>query len=349
MGAQTKVGMLVAGALVLFGVTVFVLGQQEHLWRRKVGYLLQFARTNGLQAGAPVSLSGVPIGTVEAIQFAGDPARNVIDVTVSVDARDAARIRTDTVATIRTLGLLGDKYIELVPGNTPEAKPLPPGEQIASTDPTDYESILGQSGDIVTNVVEVTAALKDVLQPIQRGEGLLGAMLQNREFGETTLQALEGTLVNVRGTSQKLDHILERVDRGEGVIGRLMRDSKESKQIMQSLDRSVRSLERLTRRLEDGRGAAVRLMEDQAYGDRLLERLDRAVEGLDAVLTKMNQGEGTLGKLVNDPTLYDESSQLVSELRSSWLVRFYELLRGLWPVSGSRPAPEPEPEAEATP
>jgi phospholipid/cholesterol/gamma-HCH transport system substrate-binding protein len=338
MEKTTKVGALVAAALVILGVTIFLLGQQEHVWERKVTYVLHFARTNGLQTGAPVSLSGLPIGSVDWLHFSNEPGASDIVVGVQVDANVASRIRADTKATIRTLGLLGDKYIELVPGTAPDAPPIPPGERIHTVDPTDYEALFGQSGgDIVTNVVEVTAALKDVLQTIQRGEGLLGAMLQNKEFGDTTMRDLQGTLEHVRGTSQKLDQILARVDRGEGAIGRLLRDSKESRDIVGGLDKSVQSLERLTGRLEKGRGAAARLLEDEEYGDRLLAKLDRTIGDLGEVATKLNGSQGTLGKLINDPSLYDETHGLVRDVRSSWVVRLYEAVRGLWPAGGGAP------------
>jgi phospholipid/cholesterol/gamma-HCH transport system substrate-binding protein len=336
-GAQTRVGALVLGALVILGATIFLLGRQEHLWERKVAYPLRFARTNGLQRGAPVSLSGLPIGSVDSLHFSPEGGPDYIEVWVRVDADAASRIRSDTTASIRTLGLLGDKYIELVPGST-TAEPIPPGGLIPSVDPVDYEALFGRSGgDIVTNVVEVTTALKDVLQTIQRGEGLLGAMIRNREFGETTLRDLQRTLGNVRGTSQRLDRILSRVDRGEGVIGRLVGDTKESRTLAASLDRSIQSLARVTDRLEHGRGAAVRLMEDREYGDRLLSKLDRTVTDLGTVADKLERGEGTLGKLVNDPALYDEARGLVHDVRSSWLVRFYEALHGLWPSGGGAP------------
>ena len=342
MAKQTRVGILVAAALLIFGVTTFLLGRQQHLWERKVDYILYFTRTNGLQKGAPVSLSGLPIGSVDRLHFATEPGINRIEVGIRVDADAAPRIRTDTRATLRTLGLLGDKYIELVPGTQSDAVPIPPGEVIPSVDPTDYEAVFGQSGDIVTNIVEVTAALKDVLQTIQRGEGLLGAMVQNREFGKATLEDLQGTLVNVRSTTQNLDRVLARVDRGEGVIGRLLRDSKESRDIMAGLTKSVQSLERLTTRLDKGRGAAIRLVEDQQYGDRLLAKLDRTVDNLAEVSAKLNSQEGTLGKLINDPSLYRDTQSLVREVRSSWLVRMYEAIRGLWPS----PAPSPPAPAE---
>jgi phospholipid/cholesterol/gamma-HCH transport system substrate-binding protein len=342
MAKETRVGTLVLAALVIAGVAIFLLGRQQHIWERKIGYEMHFARTNGLQRGAPVSLAGVPIGSVDRLYFAPDSTRNEIIVDVEVDADVAPRIRSDTKATIRTLGLLGDKAIELVPGNDPNADAIPAGGRIPSIDPTDYEALVGQSGgDIVSNVVEVTAALKDVLQTIQRGEGLLGAMLRNREFGARTLESLQDTLANLKATTGKLDHVMEQVDTGDGMLARLIRDPK----LAASLDRSLQSVERVTKRLERGKGAAMRLIEDETYGDRLLAKLDRAVDDLGQVAQKLNRGDGTLGKLINDHTLHDEATGLVRDVRSSWLVRIYEGLRGMWPSSGTGPPPAKGPEA----
>src|SRR5207244_9356407 len=136
---------------------------------------------------------------------------------------------------VRTFGLLGDRYIYLTPG-TPEAEPVEPGGLIPAIDPVDYEGLLGQSGDIVTNVVEVTTSLKDVLGTIQRGEGLLGAMVRNREFGDQTLRDLQRTLSNVQNTSNSLASILARVEHGEGVLGYLVRDTKASQSLLRDLN-----------------------------------------------------------------------------------------------------------------
>ena len=243
----------------------------------------------------------------------------------------------------RTLGLLGDRYIELTPGS-PDKPPVEPGGLIAAIDPVDYEQVLGRSGDIVTNVVEVTTSLKDVLQTIQRGEGLLGAMVRNTEFGDATLQNLESSLQNVRATSQRLDGILARVERGEGVAGRLLRDTPDSRKLWARLDHSVAEIDELSTRLANGNGALVRLIEDEAYGRRVLENLDVTLRELRDVMDKVNAGQGTLGKLVNDASLYDDARGLVSDVRSSWLVAFYRGVSGLWPFGRSAP-----PEAPTTP
>src|SRR5438132_20153 len=178
-GSQTaRVGFLVFVALAILIATIMSLGGEQKFWERKVQYEVHFARTNGLQVGAPVSLTGVTIGSVAEMRFPPDPTASYIQVLVNVLGDATPRIHENSVATIRTFGLLGDRYVELSAGS-PDSPPLPAGGLISSIDPVDYEAVLGQSGDIVTNVVEVTASLKVVLQAIERGEGTLGKLVND--------------------------------------------------------------------------------------------------------------------------------------------------------------------------
>src|SRR5207249_3491974 len=194
-----------------------------------------------------------------------------------------------------------------------------------------------------TNIVEVTAFLKDVLGAIQRGEGLLGAMLRNRELGEATLVDLQHTMANVQETTASLEKILQRIDRGEGLLGQLTSDTKEARELLTHVRRSARSLDALTTRLNRGNGALARLMEDEAYAHRVLGNLDRAISDLADVAAKLDHGQGTLGKLVNDPSLYHDTKALVGGARKSWLLRF------LGGGGSAPPADAPPPTAAPAP
>jgi phospholipid/cholesterol/gamma-HCH transport system substrate-binding protein len=338
MGRQTKVGLLILVAIAILIVTTLSLGQGQHFWERKVNYEIHLVRTNGLQEGAQVSLSGVPVGSVTDLRFPSDLSVRYIVVTLRIATDVAPRIRTDTVAAVRTFGLLGDRYVELTPGS-PEAQPVEPGGLIASIDPVDYESLLGQGNDAVTNIVEVTSSLRDVLGTIQRGEGLLGAMVRNREFGEQTLRDLQQSLANVQTTSNALANILQRVERGEGVLGYLVHDSKESRELLGNLNRSAKSLDRLTMRLSSSRGTLARLIDDEEYAKRLLTNLDHTTQNLAEITAKINHGDGTLGRLVNDPTVYNQAKGLLGGASKSWFLRFFA---GAPPPAGPSAAPAPE-------
>jgi phospholipid/cholesterol/gamma-HCH transport system substrate-binding protein len=334
---QARVGLLVLLAITILVVTIVSLGQEQHFWERKVRYRIHLSRTNGLQVGAQVSLSGVAIGSVTDMALPPDPAESYIEVTFKVAQEVAPRIRENSVASIHTFGLLGDRYVELSPG-TPDSPVVPPDGLVTSIDPTDYEAMLGQSGDIVTNVLEVTSSLKDVLESIQRGEGLLGAMVRNKEFGEETLRDLRDSLANVKTTSHELSEILTRANRGQGVIGALLHDSKENRELVDGMRRSVASLDQVTARFAKGHGALPRLVSDDAYAKRVLGNLDRLLAELAEISTKVNSGQGSLGRLVNDPSLYDQAKGLVGGVGHSWVFR---LLGGGAPPKNAPPQQAP--------
>jgi len=337
-----RIGLMVATALGIFMLTILSLGQEQRFWQRKVQYEIRFARTNGLQKGALVSLNGVTIGSVNELRFPPDPTDNHIQVLINIASNVAERIREDTGAAIRTYGLLGDRYIELSAGSA-AAPPLPPGSRIQAVDPIDYEQVLGQSGgDIVSNVVEVTASLRDVLQSIQRGEGLLGAMLRNREMGEATVTDLRQTMANLQDTTRSLDRIIVRVERGEGLLGQLTTRTKENAKLLERIDRSVANVEDVSRRLATGEGALPRLFEDKVYADRVLGNLDRAIADLAEVTGKINGTHGTLGKLINDPGLYREAEALVGRVRKSWTARLFRLLGGNEGAPSGETPPAPD-------
>jgi phospholipid/cholesterol/gamma-HCH transport system substrate-binding protein len=309
-------------AIAILVVTIFSLGSEQRFWERKVQYEVHFTRTGGLQTGSQVTLNGVLVGSVEEMRFPPDPAVNYIQVLLNVRSDVTPRIRDDTVASIRTYGLLGDRYIELSAGS-PEAPAVPPGGLISSIDPLDIESLVGRGGDIVTNIAEVTASLKDVLGSIQRGEGLLGAMLRNRELGESTLVDLQRTMANVQETTKSLNEILDHVNHGQGVLGQLTGDTREAKELAAHIQHAARSIDEFSTRVNRSRGTVARLVEDEAYARRVLGNLDRTLADLADVAAKLDRGEGTLGKLVNDPTLYHETRSLVGGARKNWLLRLF--------------------------
>jgi phospholipid/cholesterol/gamma-HCH transport system substrate-binding protein len=329
-------------ALATFMAGLFLIGRGKGLLQRSVRYRIHFSRTNGLLVGAPVALTGVNVGSVTDITFPEDTDARHIDVEIEVRRHVVSRIREDTIASIRTQGVLGDKYVELSAG-TPPAPAREPGSIIPEMDPIDYEAVLGQSGDIVTNIVELTGSLRNVLQAIDRGEGLLGAIVRDRDQGELTFADVQQAVSNIAEITAYMESILASVERGEGLIGALVRDTATAQGVVAGLTRSAENLDRFTARLEKSRGLLPRLIEDEAYAERVLADLETTTRALADLTGKMSRGEGTLGALIQDRTLYDETTAFVRTTRKSWALQLYRGVRGLWPFgdSASEAAPSP--------
>jgi len=365
---QIKVGLLIVATLIIFGVTIFLMGKERRFFENKVPFEIHFSRTIGLREGAQISLTGVRVGSVESLTFPPNVEENYIVVRVNIVGDVAQRIRKDTIARIRTQGVLGDKFIELS-GGSPQSKPLPPGSLISSVDPLDYEALLGESGDIVqsfasvasslktilksaeegksllgqvvapehekkwidtaNNLRSVSTSLKNILSSVEKGEGVLGQLVQNKEAGQAMVEDLKVGLHQLRMATESLQKTAQKIEHGEGTLGTLIQDPQAGKEILANLRRSAANLETVTRQLREGGGILQRLIMDKPYADRLLGHLDQTTRDIAQITGKIDRGEGTIGALVNDPQLYQEAKDLVGNAKGSWLFSIYRFFRNL--------------------
>jgi len=305
-----SVGLVAFVALTAIGVGVFLVGSEQRFWEGRADYRLHFTRTNGLQEGAPVALDGVNVGRVARMRFPIDPRAQYVQVDISVSTNVSSRIRRDTTAKIGTLGMLGDKYIELNSG-TLDSEAIEYGGLIRSIDPIDYEDIFGQSGDIVSNAIEVTALLKRTLTDINSGEGIVGRLISDRDFGRQFADDLSLTIGNIASATRRLDATLARIESGEGGLGVIMRKEDELDSIISNLAVASEGMAALSKQLNEGRGTIPRLIHDEAYADETLGSLSEAGSSINEIVDQIKSGRGTVGKLIYDDQLYDDASKLV--------------------------------------
>src|ERR1051325_9259334 len=124
---SVRVGMLVTVALAVLMVFVFFIGSESKIFARKNEYEVRFDSVAGLAEGNPVKISGVTVGVVRDIKLPRDPKQKDVFIQLMVDRKYAERIRADSRARLKKLGLLsGDSYIDVTPGN-PRFEVLEPG------------------------------------------------------------------------------------------------------------------------------------------------------------------------------------------------------------------------------
>ena len=296
-------GLVSLIALVLIGLGVFAIGNEQRFWEGRSNYRLRFTRANGLQEGAPVALSGVYVGSVSRMSFPHDPRAQYLEVEITVSSDVAPRIRHDSFGKIQTLGMLGDKYVELSAG-TLDAEQLEDGGLIPSHDPTDYEAILGKSGDIVSNAIEVTALLRDVLTDVTDGEGLVGRLISDREFGRELSTDLSDALANIESATESADRLIERAQHGDAAIGALLDGGDQVRSILANFETSSAEATEFAVSLNEGEGALPRLVTDKEFADRTFARLEDTTSSISHVADAVRNKDGTLGRLIYDDELY---------------------------------------------
>ncbi len=184
----------------------------------------KFHHVKGLNYGSEVSLVGLRIGTVRKILVSDTPEKELItELAISREMMD--RIKEDSVATIKTSGVLGDKYIELSIGS-PSAPVLKAGSYIRAEEPADIVSKTGdlmgglseyfkKGGDLellLKNLNQVALNLSTITAEMREGKGLL-AELSHGESGHKFSKA-----------TGHLEDILRKINNGDGTIGALIND-----------------------------------------------------------------------------------------------------------------------------
>jgi phospholipid/cholesterol/gamma-HCH transport system substrate-binding protein len=187
MSRTARLGAFILGALILFGLGVFLIGDRQFLFSRTYRLKAPFDTVAGLDDGAVVRSGGVRVGTVERIDL---PRRPGDKVTVVMKLEKATRevIRKDSVASVETEGLLGAKYLSVSFGSG-ASEPVRDGDTIGGRPPLDYADLAKKANEIMettkaslANVDAATANLQSIAAKIDRGDGTVGALVNDRKL-----------------------------------------------------------------------------------------------------------------------------------------------------------------------
>lgn len=289
MKRELRIGIFVGTALLIVAVFVFIVGDLSVLFK-KAGYavFVDFDSAAGLENRSVVKMSGVKIGTIEDIKLSRRKAR----ITLSIYA--GTEIPKDSKATTSSLGLLGEKYMEIIPGDSPEN--CRPGDVLGSQPVMGFDQIGGLLQSVGTEVTEAGRAVKDALGPETRAN-------------------LSRTIENLASLSSEIKDL---VGRNRGEIGK-------------TVDEAGRAFRNLNLKIDEtaaGLNDTLRLLKDIAAENRenvkidlqgiksLIDKIEESLKLLNAALEKATKGEGTVGKLIQDPALYDKAAKAVEDIGS---------------------------------
>jgi phospholipid/cholesterol/gamma-HCH transport system substrate-binding protein len=136
---ELTVGIFVFAMLISVGYLAVRLGQMEILGNDYYTINARFESVGGLRSGSDVEIAGVQVGRVTDIQLNKDDFVALVEMKIRGDVA----ITDDSFASIRTTGLIGDKYVKISPGGSDIV--LKPGETIIETQsPVDIEDLISR-------------------------------------------------------------------------------------------------------------------------------------------------------------------------------------------------------------
>jgi phospholipid/cholesterol/gamma-HCH transport system substrate-binding protein len=296
--SKVKIGLVVVLALAMLVIMIMNLEEGMGLVSRQTRFRAVVDHTQGLKVGGPVRLNGVDVGNVRKIGIAKDDAK--VEILFSVTTHVAPHIRTDASVSIRPLGLLGDKFLDILPGTSSQAPMPPDGMLMGKAEP----DVSGLASDASATFGNINAALQDIqrlLAGLNQGQGTAGKLMTDPGLYDHSQRVLE----KLDLASDKSIALLSKVEHGEGTIGQLMTD----KEVYARANRVLKELSELTSRLNNQNGTLVKLSDPMLYS-----RLDNLTARGELLLNKVEHGNGTIGKLVNRDELYTRVDKLLTEV-----------------------------------
>ncbi|MFZ3209664.1 MAG: MlaD family protein [Geobacteraceae bacterium] len=331
--SQVKVGIFIVFALLFFAGGVLLMGEKTKFFVPKGRLSVIMADVGGLKIGAPVWLAGVDVGLVRDILFARPNRANDVEIMLEIEKSALEKIGKDSKVSIKTRGLLGEKYVDITPSQflveTPETR------------------IYGVSAPKLDDVMQKAATSFDrlnlALDKINQGEGTLGKFARDPKlFNQLLLLTKElttfaqsvnhgeGTLGRLNRSSEPYDRLLSVLNRADatlkdiqtsdGTFSKLVNDRKLYDKLVALADKSAQAADdvrELNKKLTSKESTIGKLLGEREFYDRgisLIDRADRAVGSFEEIANRVNSGEGTAGRLIVEKDIYTRMNQMLDNV-----------------------------------
>ena len=286
----------VVGIFIIVAVAVFLyMGLQIRAWRLDAyqynPYTICFHDVSGLSQQADVQIAGVSVGWVDDIRLVSSGQH----VEVNVMVLRQYVLHANAYGIIRQDGMLGTKFLEIVPGDA-QMPAIEPGSTLMQPDQRPYavDDMIQQVGEVVSQVRDISKTFQETL-----------AQETNTQQLSKTVETLHETAQYMSSFMQRLDdlvsgnhdNISQTVERLHAISGTLQND------IPNMIQQAHTSLDRLTSTLDTDMR-------------RITDNVAQTSESLDHVMHKIDSGDGVVGQLISDPALSDDMRTAVESARS---------------------------------
>ena len=284
---ETRLGLFFALALLAL-VFIFEILGGTNLFQGGTSVRTQFASIQELKKGDPVKMAGVNIGKVTKIGLAG----NKVEVTMNLTKPE--HVKTDSKASVKFVGLLGQNYVALEFGS-PNAPQIEADAILESTEQVDLSTIMVKLDNVAAGIDNMARSftgdsLNNLLGPfvdfIRQNNPRISTILANLQTSSAQLAKGEGTMGKLIASDEVYRIALGAANKLDAIADDAKLTLGEAKATLS--------------RVNAGEGTMGKLLKDEV----LYNETTTAMTQLKEILVKINQGQGSAGKFVNDESLF---------------------------------------------
>jgi phospholipid/cholesterol/gamma-HCH transport system substrate-binding protein len=213
-----KLGMFVIIGLILFVITIYLVGKQQNLFGETFQLKSRFKTVSGLKVGNNVRFSGINVGTVDEIELITDSS---VVVVLKIEKEVQKFIKTDAIASIGSDGLMGDKVLTVSSG-TSLNKTIKDNDYIDSKSAVEMADIMSSIKKSVDNSGIITTQLAQFTYNMNNGNGTLAKLMTDKEFANS----LKNTLVNLEISSNEFAKFTSNINNGKGILSKIVGDER---------------------------------------------------------------------------------------------------------------------------
>lgn len=321
---ETIVGIFVLASFALLFLVVVLIGRRQNIFEDRYEIMGVFNRVGGLQTGAEVHLAGISIGYVKDIRFS---PKNKVEVIMSVSEDQAERIRQDSIASITTMGLMGDRYVEITIG-AEEYLPIDPGGEIKTQEPFELGELLQEARPTISNMENAVRNISILTDELADPTGEVGTILENVKVLTTDLREGQGTLGALLTeddiylkTSLLLDTTQETMDNFKETSN----NTKEAAtKLPEIADQARLSIERFSEFADTAAESAVGISDMVDSGRDVMVDIKAVSSNLRSASEDIRDVSPRIGPLIDSADEgIDEAKKVIEAAKRSWLLRGY--------------------------
>ena len=287
-GKTLRVGLFVITGLALFIVAIYLIGENQNMFKKTFTISANFNNVSGLMQGNNVRYSGINIGTVKNITMVND---STITVDMNIDEKMVRHIKKDAIATIGTDGLVGNSIVNIIPGKGKEPIVVS-GDFIQSYTKIGTEDMLNTLSTTNENAALLTAKLLKVADALSDDKGTLGMLINDTTVSENlklTFNQLRITSTEASKAMKELNSIISSLDIDNSVAGTLLNDSEQAERVeslIANLESSsheintvIKNMNETVTEFKEGEGALNYLSKDKEFANQIEETMKNINEG----------------------------------------------------------------------
>jgi phospholipid/cholesterol/gamma-HCH transport system substrate-binding protein len=327
-GLEFRVGLLIVAAATALAGFIFILGN----FSLGDGYRLyvDYDFSGNIQPGAPVKVSGIKVGKVEDVLFMGgkldeETGRRVqVRLRVWVQARVADSIRQDAEFFVNTAGVLGEQYLEIVPGDY-DKPALAPNAVVRGVDPPRTDLIVSRLYEVLDSLSTVLRDDRDLIRNLLKNSA--SAVDEVNQLLVDNRAALGELISSTNRLADEAAGTLAKVNAGldPRMLARTVRDADT---LLVTANQSLKTLTPPVKGLVDDATRVTGILTEQRV-DRAIAVADKAadaagkagglIDNVDGMVTDLRKGKGTAGALLVREELYADLREMIRDLkRNPW-------------------------------